>query len=139
MGTRSTIWYKNKNEQYEGIYCHWDGYLDNNGIILLNHYKDINKIKALIELGNISSLKENIYPNLDEIHSFEKPINNVVIAYTRDRGEELKKYLVTSLNGISKKAEEYNYVFENNEWYLFNNGCLESLKELINNLDKDKL
>ncbi|MDQ1341322.1 MAG: hypothetical protein QG567_2480, partial [Campylobacterota bacterium] len=40
MATRSTIWVKNKDGIYNGVYCHNDGYLENNGAILLMHYMD---------------------------------------------------------------------------------------------------
>jgi hypothetical protein len=49
------------------IFCHWDGYLDNNGRILQEHY-DAVKTQELIRLGDLSSLRANI----GEAHPFSK-------------------------------------------------------------------
>ena len=37
MGTRSFI-AQRVGDEYVGVYCHWDGYLEHNGRILLEHY-----------------------------------------------------------------------------------------------------
>ena len=58
MSTRSNIAIERKNKTVEVVYCNWDGYLSNNGQILLDNYKDIDKINNLISKGNISSLGE---------------------------------------------------------------------------------
>ena len=66
MSTRSRIGIEFENGTVASIYCHWDGYPDNNGVILLEHYQDVEKIKQLIELGDISSLA----PEIGEKHDF---------------------------------------------------------------------
>ena len=38
MGTRSSIAIKTE-DGIKAIYCHWDGYIDNNGRILKEHYQ----------------------------------------------------------------------------------------------------
>ena len=40
MATRSVIGIVNLDKSITGIYCHYDGYPENNGKILLNHYTD---------------------------------------------------------------------------------------------------
>ena len=131
MATRSTISIKEGNK-IKTIYCHWDGYPSHNGAILLQHYSDLNKVTQLINLGDISSLRENIEPaekgfistwengkyvriETTEPHSFDKPHDDVVIAYMRDRGEKDCKARV--YHKITEE-EEYNYLFENGKWYL---------------------
>lgn len=132
MGTRSTIWVKkeeNDKEFYEGIYCHWDGYLDYNGKILFENYNNKDKIIELINLGDISSLAKNINPKEGEIHNFEKKQENVVVAYHRDRGEQKNIFKTNNLNDLEQ--EEFNYLFQDNEWYLVEDGKLKSLKDLL--------
>ena len=66
MATRSTISVVDKRtEDGSGrtIYCHWDGYPENNGRILLESYTEAKKVNSLIDLGDISSLAENVSPS----------------------------------------------------------------------------
>lgn len=146
MATRSTISIKEGNK-IKTIYCHWDGYLSHNGAILLQHYSDPNKVNQLINLGDISSLRKNIEPTekgvistwengkfvtreTSEPHSFDKPHDDVVIAYMRDRGAkdcEAREY------DKPTEEEEYNYLFEDGKWYLINDDD-KSLIELTNEL-----
>jgi hypothetical protein len=85
MSTRSAIIIENEDGTAEGIYCHSDGYPGWNGKILLEHYQDEAKVRALIALGDISSLAAEI----GEKHGFdytERPKGQTT-AYHRDRGE----------------------------------------------------
>lgn len=86
MGTRCLIALEDEYGQYESIYCHWDGYIEGVGQILKENYMKLDKIKHLIELGDISSLREKIIP--DGEHSFENPQSDVTVFYCRDRGEK---------------------------------------------------
>jgi hypothetical protein len=66
MGTRSVIGvYHGGNAK--AVYCHWDGYLDHNGRILLDHY-DSPRANELVALGDLSSLR----PEIGEQHPFSK-------------------------------------------------------------------
>jgi len=56
MGTRSTIALEFADKSVEQVYCHWDGYLEHNGQILLKHYSDPFVLQKLIDLGDMSSL-----------------------------------------------------------------------------------
>ena len=56
MATRSTIAIEHQDGTVEQIYCHWDGYLDHNGRLLLEHWTDPAKLRQLIDLGNLSVL-----------------------------------------------------------------------------------
>lgn len=119
MATRSRIGIERENGHIESIYCHWDGYPSHNGKILAEHYTDPEKIKALIALGDISSLNENVSPADGVEHSFDKPAENVTVAYHRDRGEDLTKARVSySMKGFEQSDyEEYGYVFtKDNQW-----------------------
>ena len=56
MATRSLIGSVQDNGTIKTIYCHWDGYPDYNGEILLSHYTTPRLVDELIEGGDLSSL-----------------------------------------------------------------------------------
>lgn len=58
MSTRSTIAIRRGPASIESIYCHFDGYPDGVGSKLISHYNSIEKVEALIRLGNVSCLRE---------------------------------------------------------------------------------
>ena len=108
MATRSNICIKRKDGSIESIYCHWDGYLEYNGRILLEHYNGIEKINNLLNLGDISSLGNNL---------------DSTDAYGRDNGEigtekAVYKNLEDYLNNVDYLDIEYIYMFDElkNEW-----------------------
>lgn len=122
MSTRSLIGIK-ENNKYSVIYCHSDGYPEHNGKILLEHYNSMDMAKELIALGDLSLLGERIAPNPGEKHTFDEPLDNVTIAYHRDRGEKLNPAanadsLKELLKIVKDSWAEYIYIFdeESNEW-----------------------
>jgi hypothetical protein len=56
MATRSLIGINLNNGITKIIYCHWDGYPDHNGQLLVNHYNTPSAVFELMELGDLSSL-----------------------------------------------------------------------------------
>ena len=86
MATRSAIGIE-VDGKIVAAYCHWDGYLENNGEILFKHYQNPEKILKLISLGDMSSLDSEIEPAAGVEHSFDKKAKNVTVYYGRDRGE----------------------------------------------------
>lgn len=113
MATRSTIALEFADGTVEQVYCHWDGYLENNGQILLRHYSDPFKLQRLIDLGAISSLAPSI--DKPEGHSFNKSVDGYTVFYARDRGEELSKHKFKDYADYKANAqsEEYNYILRN--------------------------
>jgi hypothetical protein len=116
MSTHSNIILE-KNGNYYVIYSHWDGYPENNGKILLEHYTDPEKIFKLIELGDISSLGIEI----GKKHDFNNPPKDEVNAYHRDRGTSWEQ---TTYRKFDNKEEalkicdnDYTYLFENGQWF----------------------
>lgn len=69
MGTRSTIALEFADGTVQSVYCHWDGYLSNNGVILRDHWSDPFKLRELIDLGNLSQLA----PEIGVKHEFDNP------------------------------------------------------------------
>ena len=111
MSTRSTISLQIGKNKIKSIYCHWDGYIENNGLILLLKYNKKRKIKQLLALGSISSLHNRIRIKNKLNHTFENRDKFTTLAYHRDRGEDLE---------ICDKIfeEEYNYLFKNGKWFV---------------------
>ena len=141
-GTISIVTERTKNGVGRTIYTHWDSYPSNNGRILLEHYKDAEKINSLIGLGDISVLAENVRPGKEGIRrkmnekyeydliptkeplSFDEPHQGVVIAYGRDRGEkDIEATIFVGKTPNKNRSEEYDYLFveSENKWYVRDN------------------
>ena len=131
MATRSTIAMEFADGTVQQVYCHWDGYLDNNGTILLNNYSDPYKLRDLIDGGAISSLG----PDIGEAHSFDIPFKygtpeyeaeserrrNITTFYHRDRGEDLQinKFKNYEDYVANHQYEEYEYILRTDgNWYV---------------------
>jgi hypothetical protein len=101
MGTRSTIALEFADGTVEQVYCHWDGYLSNNGKILQECYMDPFKVKELLALGGFSSLADTVELTAPQ-------------AYTQ-RGEELciNKYKDSDEYFDCCQQEEYDYILRN--------------------------
>jgi hypothetical protein len=116
MATRSMIGFEEFDGTVRGIYCHWDGYVENNGKILVENYNTIEDVEALLDLGNLSMLGSE----LGEKHDFNGDVENWCKAYGRDRGD-LKTEAVTYANrdafADSDSWCEYFYLFDGNEWF----------------------
>lgn len=120
MGTRSRIAVRNQDGTYTSIYCHWDGYPSHNGVILRDHYQTEDKVRALIALGDISSLRREV----GEKHSFqgdEGHDRGWTTAYGRDRGETgVEAQQSPGLDALSALTQncggEWLYVFTEHGW-----------------------
>ena len=124
MATRSTIAQEQPDGRVMQIYCHWDGYLDNNGRILSEHYVDTAKVYALMLLGDISSLRTNIgmAHDFDARYDEKDERNEWCVAYGRDRGEnntEAKVFLDFADYKANHQYEEYEYIQRRDgRWYV---------------------
>ena len=56
MATRSLIGIKLNNGITKVIYCHWDGYPEHNGQLLVDNYNSPSAVFDLLELGDLSTL-----------------------------------------------------------------------------------
>jgi len=90
------------------VYCHWDGYVTNNGALLLKYFDSLPSAVALIKGGSISSLGEGI--DKTEFHH-------------RDMGREMvpaseygtREEFIEDSNGL-----EYLYILNQNDaWEVF--------------------
>jgi len=121
MGTRSRIAVMH-GDVCKSVYCHWDGYLDYNGKMLLEHY-DSSKANFLVALGDLSSLKPNIDIPEGVEHSFDDPAEDITVFYGRDRGEKSTEFKVDhTFEEFLKRCDdccaEYYYIMRDGVWYV---------------------
>jgi len=119
MSTRSAIAMKVADDKYLAIYNHFDGYKAGVGAKLKQFYTDPEKVKKLIALGNISWLGQEVDIPENVKHSFEEPVDNITIAYGRDRGETNQEAeSCVSINDIkiSFDHDRNVYIFEDGKW-----------------------
>jgi hypothetical protein len=100
----------------KSVYCHYDGYLDYAGRILLANY-DSTLANALVARGDNSGVKET----LEEMNFYT------------DRGEDNVSWRVAHtfdefLDQVDDCWGEYYYVMKDGEWYV---GALYPVKGLI--------
>lgn len=136
MSTRSAIIIKRGEKDFAGIYCHFDGYTEGVGQMLLDHYNDVDKINDLIDLGDISILAPEVHPQ-GNTHSFAAPEQGVVLAYGRDRGD---KHCATKLGNTARRVATqighngYVYLFKDGKWEV--NGV--DLEKALDDIKKQK-
>lgn len=127
MATRSTIAIAREDGTVAKVYCHWDGYLENNGDLLVKYYDTADKVEALIAGGDISSLGPEVgvehpfsYINVMTAEEYEEKYGNMTTYYGRDRGEsDTRARVYVDIESYEQTAqfEEFNYLFIEGEWY----------------------
>ena len=124
MGTRSRVAVMH-GDVCKSVYCHYDGYLDYTGRILLAHY-DSTAANALIARGDNSGVKETI----EEMNFYED---------REARGEDVNEFLASTpwevahsfeefLDQVSGCCGEYYYVMRDGVWYA---GCVYDTEGLV--------
>ena len=115
MGTRSRVAVMH-GDVCKSVYCHYDGYLEHTGEILLKHYDSI-KANQLIAQGDNSGVQETI----EEMRFY------------KDRGEDDVDFRVAHsfrefIDQVQSCFAEYYYVMRDGEWYA---GCVYETAGLI--------
>lgn len=127
MGTSARISKVQSDGTVRSIYCNWDGYPRHVGRILKEHYSEPSKIDALLDLGDISSLYEEVSGSPQ--HSYSNPEKGVTVAYHRDRGEKLQPARIyDSLDDVPE--ESYNYVYTKGNWHLHTSKTIRELQNI---------
>lgn len=127
MGTRSYICMEIEDNRYKTIYCHFDGYLEYNGAMLVKHYNDRATVEKLLELGDLSVLKERLKPDPSKPHGFDydKQQEDVCVFYGRDRGKTDIQAKIKTLRQLDDPDNwtEYVYIYtKDNQWKYFETG-----------------
>jgi len=130
MATRSTIALEFADGTVQQVYCHWDGYLENNGQILRDNYSNPFKLRELIVLGDISSLKPEVgvahpfgyFGTEISAEDYDAQYGEMTTFYGRDRGEEgtgPKKFADYADYEANFIHEEYAYILrKDGNWYV---------------------
>lgn len=113
------------------VYCHWDGYPEHNGRVLIEHYQNLDDIKELIDGGSMSSLRTTHLWVTAAVRDengkiVENPDGSWVMSPTRDpqplyhseRGEEVSVQHTSFDQFVSGNSdEEYAYLHDlNGNW-----------------------
>ena len=126
MSIRSLIAIEHNDNTIESIYCHWGGAPENNGRLLLKRFRNPEKLKELMALGNLSVLHPRLHPIGK--HSFYQPEQGTTVAHHRDRGDaweetcpqkfsSLKEFLQQSFGCLDA---EYLYVLtKKGQWTVY--------------------
>lgn len=124
MATRSCIAKHEADGTVRGIYCHFDGYPAGVGVTLQTHYIAESQVDALLKLGDLSILGDEI----GEAHPFDQTLKpdgtHLTTAYHRDRGEEYRTpsvwpsagALLTTGRGFG--GVDYIYIWIKGDWYI---------------------
>ena len=154
MSTRCRIGIENKDGTITSIYCHHDGYPEVVGEILVNHYKTEEKIRKLLELGDMSYLGTEPVENLrgwetpkagtaDWLKAYMElhPENQCVIYKTR--GEDCPAKTHKDIEEYQRHSRdcwgEYAYLFKNNEWFVleYDDAKLKSVERVLEKDEED--
>jgi hypothetical protein len=126
MGTRSLVAVMH-GDVCKSVYCHYDGYLDYTGRILLSHY-DSTAANALIARGDNSGVKET----LEEMNFY---------ADREAQGEDVQEFVNSTpwqvahtfdefLEQVKGCWGEYYYVMKDGVWYA---GAVYDTEGLVKN------
>jgi hypothetical protein len=130
MATRSTIALEYADGTIGQVYCHWDGYLEHNGVLLSKHYSNPFILRDLIDLGDISSLKPTVgtkhaFSRLEvpmDGEAYDKLYGDMTTFYGRDRGESgtMQKTFIDFQDYMVRfQHEEYAYILrKDGQWYV---------------------
>ena len=126
MATRSNIGIVNEDKSITGVYCHYDGYPEHNGKMLLNHYNNDDIVNGLMNLGNLSILSESLHSttgiNLysdNNRHTFNNPQDGGCVAYVRvggDAGSDSRTFEDLGEYENFGSGVDYQYLFEDGKW-----------------------
>ena len=134
MATRSYIGVRNTDGTVDYTYCHFDGYPEHNGKILTENYTSMDKVKALMELGDLSILGGEIGEKQD-FNNRSTQNSNWCLAYGRDRGEKNVSVKTGDYNKLIKdQSVDYVYIFDGEYWECFSTDNSSVLINLYNSV-----
>ena len=102
MGTKSNIAYKKEDGSIVSSYCHYDGYVEHNGVMLLKHYNGEKQARELVDNGYMSSLGSTIEVINEGRANKDEP--------------ELYKNEYYFINDLDSLFIEFVYLFKSGEW-----------------------
>tara|TARA_R110000823_G_C15660245_1_gene471974 strand:+ start:51 stop:509 length:459 start_codon:yes stop_codon:yes gene_type:complete len=149
MSTRSEIAVQKTDGSIASIYCHGDGYLEHNGVILNKHYASYDKALSIIEQNDCSSLGETIEESrfyntwsgedteskkFDNEHHFMKKFGNNIFAeyiYLFKIAERTADddWYVSELKFIDNPSDNYNHSLAYHTKFFLLSDALKKINE----------
>ena len=105
MSTRSNIAYEEDGAVHL-IHCHMDGYLDQTGRVLFDHYNSFEKAKELVDLGAISFLETTVALNRERSRCLH------------NRKPEFYRSIRSYMYHVDAQEIEYIYMWDKNMWWI---------------------
>ena len=126
MGTRSRVAVMH-GDVCKSVYCHYDGYLDYTGRILLSHY-DSTAANMLIARGDNSGVKET----LEEMNFYEdrEAQDEEVTEFLDSTPWQVAHSFEEFLEQVECCCGEYYYVMKDGVWYA---GAVYATEGLVKN------
>ena len=114
MGTRSNIAYKKEDGSIVSSYCHYDSYVEHNGVMLLKHYNGEKQARDLVDNGYMSSLGSTIEVINEGRANKDEP--------------ELYRNEYNLINDLDSLFIEFVYLFKDGGWNV-SSPCVVSTPE----------
>lgn len=144
MSTRCRIAVEHDGK-LESIYCHHDGYLSYVGRKLQKYYDNIEKVRALMELGDISSLGNDLKPK--GVQKFDDVTDGNFCRPYSLRGEDCPSAFDDTLKQLHDRTEncwgEYLYVYMKDyegiyRWFVWELGQRRRLDTALKELERNE-
>jgi hypothetical protein len=133
VGTRSRIGILHEDQRHvTSVYGHWDGYPENMGPLLLDHWNTPEKILSLLREGDFSSLGKELGEKHDFDKFMERISNGTILGgeinpdcpyakgwtnfYGRDRGEDRVECALHPIDEWPDYSQEFEYLFDGGTW-----------------------
>lgn len=123
MATRSNIGMMLPDGNVKVAYCHYDGYPECVGEILLESYNTPERVSELLSFGDMSYLALEIHPSSD-YHTFDNPEKGVTLFYGRDRGESDTDAKIYTMDEWHEHSQfiDFMYLFSGGKWLVKETG-----------------
>ena len=112
MATRSRIGLQLSDDSIVSVYCHYDGYPAHNGRVLRTHFDTIEKVRELIDGGDMSCTRTNVGWN-------NETLPEVGPLYYSARGEDCPPRHDETMTEFFNNGEEFGYIYQNGEWFCY--------------------
>jgi len=122
MATRSTITV-NINNVYRSIYCHWDGYPEYLGVMLVKYYESQYRAEQLVNMGSFSTIDQSLVGIPGGFNRYSK---RKIEGYSENHARDMESPWAecapwegkTFADNMKNAAQEFNYLWEDGDWYV---------------------
>ncbi len=140
-----------EGDKCNSVYTHWDSYPSHNGAILAESYNE-EKLRALLTMGDVSSLGDNIGLPVEvgervgkfkgsmkvegECEFYYRDMNGVIAECMARVDDSFAKFISTCRDCDA----EYAYLMYNGVWYVwsYDNNEIELLTDVLDRLAAEK-